>query len=107
MKAAARRLALGTGAVVSLAEAAALVPLADAEARRWLQAQGLVRELEGRRVVRWLDVLWHPALGGPPADGEAPDASGPRVRIARSTLAPLNRATGGAATRSGRNTDKP
>lgn len=106
MKAAARRLALGTGAVVSLAEAAALLPFADAEARRWLQAQGLVRELEGRRVVRWLDVLWHPALGGPPDEEEAP-ASVPRVRLARTSLAPLNRATGGAATRSGRNTDKP
>lgn len=101
-----RRLALGVGAVLSLAEAVALLPFADAEARRWLQRRGLVRELEGRRVVRWLDVLFHPELGGVPSEPEVGQAPQARVRLARTPLPP-HKATGAAATRPGRNTDKP
>ncbi len=106
VKAADRRLTLGVAAVISVAEAAALLPFADAEARRWLHAQGLVRELAGRRVVRWLDVVFHPDLGGVPTDAEPAPAPAPRVRLARTPLPPLKRAAGAAGTRSDRNTDK-
>ncbi len=106
VRAADRRLALGVAAVFSVAEAAAQLPLADAEARRWLQAQGLVRVLAGRRVVRWLDVVFHPDLGGAPTDAEPAPAPAPRARLARTPLQPLTRAAGAAATRSDRNTDR-
>ena len=52
-----RRLALGAAAVVSAATAAELLPIRDAEARQWLRDRDLVRELLGRPVVRWGDVL--------------------------------------------------
>lgn len=78
-----RRLLLGTGAVLSLHEAAALLPFSDADARRWLRSRGLVRELEGRNVVRWLDVIFHPELGGPL---ETPPAAPPRARLPRTPL---------------------
>jgi hypothetical protein len=109
VKAADRRLTLGVAAVISVAEAAALLPFADAEARRWLQAQGLVRELAGRRVVRWLDVVFHPDLGGVPTEAGAmpPPPPAPRARLARTPLPPLKRAAGADRTRSDRNTDKP
>jgi hypothetical protein len=81
--AARRRLLLGTGAVLSLNEAAALLPFSDAEARRWLRSRGLVRDLEGRSVVRWLDVVFHPELGGPL---DAPLDAPPRARLARVPL---------------------
>ncbi len=50
------RLTLGTAAVLTVAEAAALLPVCDAEARRWLRARGLVRSLVGRDVVIWGDI---------------------------------------------------
>lgn len=106
MKTADRRLTLGVAAVISVAEAAALLPFADAEARRWLHEQRLVRELAGRRVVRWLDVVFHPALGGVPTDVEPLPAPAPRVRLARTPLQPLKRTVGAADSRSDRNTDK-
>lgn len=78
-----RRLLLGVGAVLSLNEAAALLPFSDAEARRWLRSRGLVRDLEGRSVVRWLDVLFHADLGGP----VEPAPPGPaRARLPRAPL---------------------
>jgi hypothetical protein len=51
------RVLMGSGAVLSLAEAAALLPLADSDARQWLVGRGVVRSLAGRSVVRWSDVL--------------------------------------------------
>jgi len=78
-----RRLLLGPGAVLSLNEAAALLPFSDAKARRWLRSRGLVRDLEGRSVVRWLDVLFHPELGGPL---DAPPPAPPRARLPRTPL---------------------
>lgn len=51
---------MGSGAVLTVAEAAALLPVADADARRWLHGAGLVRRLAGRPVVVWADV--HDAL---------------------------------------------
>ena len=45
------RLALGAGAVLTVSEASALLPVADCDARAWLRRLGLVRYLEGRQVV--------------------------------------------------------
>ena len=39
------------------AQAAILLPMNDREARCWLRHNGLVHDLEGRRVVVWGDVL--------------------------------------------------
>lgn len=47
---------LGLAAILSLDHAAELLPLDRAAARDWLRARGLVRQLEGRDVVRWGDV---------------------------------------------------
>lgn len=52
-----RRLALGPAALMSLSEAAKLIPMSDSEARAWLRDEGLVRDLRGRSVVIWGDVL--------------------------------------------------
>ena len=51
------RLALGPAALLSLSDAAGLMPMGDAAAKRWMQEQGIVRDLAGRRVVIWGDVL--------------------------------------------------
>jgi hypothetical protein len=51
---------LGAGAVLTVAEAARLLPFREADAVRWLHERKLARPvpgLPGRRVVRWLDVL--------------------------------------------------
>ena len=64
---AARRLALGEAAVLSMSAAAELLPLSDSDARRWLRARGLVRKLEGRDVVIWRDVTETIRAGDPPA----------------------------------------
>lgn len=51
------RLALGSAAVVSPATAARWLPMSRSDARRWLDARSLVRDLAGRPVVVWGDVL--------------------------------------------------
>jgi hypothetical protein len=51
------RLALGAAAVLPEAQAIALLPMNDGEARRWLRYNDLVHDLEGRRVVVWGEVL--------------------------------------------------
>ena len=51
------RLHLGAAAILSLSDAAALLPIGDADARAWLRESGLVRQLQGRHVVAWADVL--------------------------------------------------
>lgn len=51
------RLALGAAAVLALGDAARLLPMSDGEARAWLHDQGLVRDLAGRDVVVWGDVI--------------------------------------------------
>ena len=53
----AQRLALGSGAVFSVAQAAGLLPIHDRDARRWIRDRGLVRHLAGREVVIWGDLL--------------------------------------------------
>ncbi len=63
------RLSLGSGAILSLNVAADMLPWRDDEARVWLVEQGLVREVCGRRVVVWGQVVHH-VDGLPEADGE-------------------------------------
>ncbi len=73
------RLAQGPAAVYSLAQAARLLPMDDRQARDWLVRHGLVRELEGRRVVIWGEVLEE-------LQRQAPRRTPPRRRKARWTL---------------------
>ena len=81
----AERVALGPHAVLSVRRAAERLPMADADARRWLQEQGLVRTLctEGRtkEVVVWGAVLER--LQEAPVAGEE-RAPAPRARRRRS-----------------------
>lgn len=76
---------MGAGAVLTVAEAAALLPIADAAARRWLRAEGLVSQLEGRAVVVWAAVLSALRAGAEPtatqARGSPRGAALPRVRL--------------------------
>jgi len=73
------RLLMGTGAVLSVSAAAALLPCNDAEARRWLEAQGLARRGPGgKRMVAWAAVVER--LSPPakqPAQSKRPKARGP------------------------------
>jgi len=58
------RLVVSPGAILSLSQAAKLLPIAERDARRWLRSRGLVRDLAGRPVVVWqqvMDALLHPA----------------------------------------------
>lgn len=52
-----QRLLVSPGAVVSVQQAAELLPIADRDARAWLKRKGLLRDLDGRKVVVWADVL--------------------------------------------------
>ena len=58
------RLRLGEAAVLPVPQAIALLPLADKEARDWLEENNLVHQLRGRRVVIWGDVLKQLTAGG-------------------------------------------
>lgn len=81
-----QRLAQGAAAVMSLDLAAQLLPVSDAEARRWLRQQGLVRDLLGRSVVVWADVLdaLRAADGSTTEPAAAPrHAPMPRVKLPR------------------------
>ena len=51
------RLRLGEAAVLPVPQAIALLPLADKEAKGWLEENNLIHQLRGRRVVIWGDVL--------------------------------------------------
>lgn len=75
----AERLTMGLGAVLSVAEAVAQLPVADHRGRRWLEAHGLIRRLDGTPVVIWLDVV--EALRKP-----AEAVPEPRPRLARVAL---------------------
>lgn len=77
------RLRMGPGAVLTVNEAAALLPIADRDARAWLHHRGLVRSLAGRDVVLWIDVLDELRAGEVPAT-EAPrvvSRTGPLPRV--------------------------
>lgn len=69
-----RRERLGEAAVFSLSGAAELLPLADADARRWLRDLGIVRHLGGRELVIWGDVV------NAIRDGDAPRVQASRPR---------------------------
>ncbi len=63
------RLAVSPGAVISEDHAVELLPGAGGKAarRRWLRDRGITRQVLGKLVVRWVDVL--EALGEcPPVD---------------------------------------
>ncbi len=51
------RLSLGAAAVLSVTEAARLLPGRESECRKWLRTEGLVRFVMGRPVVIWGDVV--------------------------------------------------
>ena len=59
-----QRLIISPGAIVTLQQAAELLPIAERDARAWLKRRGLVRDLAGRSVVVWADVM--AALQAPP-----------------------------------------
>jgi hypothetical protein len=72
------RVALGSAAVLSPAEAAALLPGRDQDELRWLRAQGLVRErvLPDQRLTEY--VLWREveaALGATRSPEPTPQAT--------------------------------
>jgi len=74
------RLSLGSAALLSVARAAELMPMRDAEARAAIEAAGIVRRLGGRRVVLWADCI---ELARP--EGE-PEPGRPRRRSQRRKL---------------------
>lgn len=69
------RRAMGVAAVLTVSQAAALLPATDAEADRWLREHGLVRRWLEREVVIWGEVL--DAIRG----GEAPETGSSRRRV--------------------------
>ena len=76
-----RRLYLGHAAILTLAEAARLVPCRDADVRRVLREAGAVGTFDGSPVVVWIDALARVAY---------PDGSNGADRM----FAALARATG-------------
>lgn len=57
MKTSEARLLLGSAALLSVEQAAELLPIRDSEARKLIEEAGIVRRLAGRRVVRWADCV--------------------------------------------------
>lgn len=51
------RLTLGEAAVISVEQAARLLPISDGEAREWLATEHLIHLIRGRRVVIWGEVV--------------------------------------------------
>lgn len=82
----AARLSMGRGAVLTLNQAAAMLPVSDSTARRWLRRAGLVSHLDGRPVVVWAAVLAELRAGADPAALSAPATIAPLPRV---TLDPL------------------
>ncbi len=71
-RAVARRM-VGLGTIVSVSEAAALLPMGDARAREWLREEGLVSKIDGKEVVVWLAVV----------ERAAPEECSPTLRTPR------------------------
>jgi hypothetical protein len=67
--------------VVSVSEAAAWLPVEDAEARRWLHWRGLVKDLSGRPVVVWRAVLDALQLDDEPGGGSGAPAAVAMPRV--------------------------
>ena len=57
MKPSDARLLLGPAALLSVEQAASLLPVRDGEARRLIEDAGIIRRLAGRRVVLWADAV--------------------------------------------------
>lgn len=68
MKPSEARLLLGPASLLSVEQAAELLPIRDSDARKLIEEAGIVRRLAGRRVVTWHDCL---ALAKPERPAEA------------------------------------
>jgi hypothetical protein len=80
------RIALGAAGVCSPEEAAERLPVRTTDARAWLDARGLIRDVPGLgRVVLWADVLDEIRLGGA---GPASPPPEPRARLPRKPIRP-------------------
>jgi len=73
-----QRLVVSASAVVSVGQAARLLPIAERDGRRWLRTRGLVRDLDGRSVVVWGDVVREL---GRPADEPPATRALPREKL--------------------------
>ena len=51
------RLIVGPGAVLSVSRAVELLPMRDAAARAAIEAAGIVRNVDGKRLIVWSDIL--------------------------------------------------
>lgn len=77
---------LGPAAVVSLSDAAELLPGGYARRRAWLEARGLVHDLDGDPVVVWGEVVdavrgdERHARAKPAPDPVDPWATAPRLK---------------------------
>jgi hypothetical protein len=74
------RLSLGEAAVYSVNVAVGLLPIADADAREWLERRGLVHDIAGRSVVVWREVLREVANDRAP-ESKSRGVSRPRVEL--------------------------
>lgn len=75
---------LGSAAVLSEAEAVALLPCRDSTAREWLRDRGLVRTTGLGKVVIWGEVLEALRGHGAPADPQPrPPSKLPRAGLRR------------------------
>lgn len=70
---------MGSSATLTLGEAVALLPVQDAEAREWLRGNGLVRDLLGREVVVWGDVVDAIKAGNDPTVCGSKESSKPKA----------------------------
>lgn len=53
--------------ILSVPAAVARLPIRDSDALRWLESRGLIRDLCGRRVVSWREVVAAIESGDEPA----------------------------------------
>jgi len=75
------RLSMGPGAILTVNEAAHLLPVADAAARAWLRREGLIVTLDDKPVVCWADVLAELSAGKNPDGPPTRKRRLPRVKL--------------------------
>jgi hypothetical protein len=75
-----RPIGLGLGDVLTVREAVRALRIAEAEGRRWLETEGLIRHVAGRPRVIWGDVVARIRAGEP--QDEKPETR-PRLRRGR------------------------
>jgi hypothetical protein len=75
------RLSMGPGAILTVNEAAHLLPVADAAARAWLRREGLIVTLDDKPVVCWADVLAELSAGKNPDDPPTRKRRLPRITL--------------------------